>query len=597
MILIFGGTTEGRAAVKVVEEGGKPYLYSTLGESQEVETPGGERLTGALTADDAVELCRRRGVRLLIDAAHPFAEGLHRTAAETADRCGVPAIRYERRAVRDEKGVVWCADYTDAVRRLEEAGVGRLLALTGVRTIPRLRGFWQRHDTLFRILDRPESVAEAEGYGFPRERLLFFRPECCESELWRSVRPDAVLTKESGESGYLPQKIAAARELGIPLYVVRRPPLPGNFSTVYTEAGLRRRIEELLPDWFPLRSGYTTGTCATAAACAALRRLLLGEEPGEVTVLLPGGEEASLPVDGYAAADDWAEATVTKHAGDDPDVTNGCRITVRVALNDGCGIRFPQGRGVGRVTLPGLGLPVGGPAVNAGPRRMVESNFERAGIADADVTISVENGAELALKTFNPKLGIEGGISIIGTTGIVRPFSNEAFVASIAREIDVARAVGCRHLVINSGARSERFLKREFPQFPPQAFVHYGNFIGETLRAAAQRGFRRVTMGIMLGKAVKLAEGHLDTHSHKVVMNREFLKGLAADAGCSAGAAERIDRMTLARELWQGLSPEDCDRFMRRLLAACKEHCAPLLEGGELSVRLISEEGEIRYGI
>jgi len=592
MILIFGGTTEGRAAVKVVEEGGKPYLYSTLGGSQAVETPHGERLTGALTAEDAAALCRERGVRLLIDAAHPFAEGLHGTVAETAARCGLPVIRYERRHVRECGGVVRCADYADAVRKLEAAGVQRLLALTGVRTIPKLRAFWLSHDTWFRVLDRPESVAEAGGYGFPEEKLLFFHPGESETDLWRKVRPDAVLTKESGPTGYLPQKIEAARALRIPLYVVQRPPLPESFSTVYTEAGLRRRIEEFLPDWFPLRSGYTTGTCAVAAACAALGLLLSGNEPGAVSVVLPGGEEASLSVDRYGAGNGWAEATVTKRAGDDPDVTNGCRIKVRVALNGSGELRFLQGEGVGRVTLPGLGLPIGDPAVNPGPRKMMKRNFERMGVAGVDITISVENGAELALKTFNPKLGIEGGISIIGTTGIVRPFSNEAFVASIAREIDVAWAVGCRRLVINSGAKSERYLKREYPELPPQAFVHYGNFIGETLRAAVERGFRDLTMGIMIGKAVKLAEGHLDTHSRKVTMNRDFLKGLAAEAGCSAEASDRIDRMTLARELWQQLSADDLDRFAHRLLEACRSRCAPLLEEGRLEILLISEEGE-----
>ncbi len=591
MILIFGGTTEGRAAVKVVEEGGKPYLYSTLGESQRVETPHGERLTGALTAEDAEALCIERGVRLLIDAAHPFAEGLHHTVAETAARCGLPVIRYERRSLRECDDVILCADYRDAAGKLEAAGVRRLLALTGVRTIPKLRAFWQTHDTWFRVLDRPESVAEAAGYGFPKEKLLFFHPDCPETELWRKLLPDAVLTKESGPTGYLPQKIAAAKKLNIPLYVVQRPPLPESFSTVYTEAGLRRRIEEFLPDWFPLRSGYTTGTCAVAAACAALRRLLNGDEPKEISVVLPGGDEATLPVDRYAAGDSWAEATVTKRAGDDPDVTNGCRISARLRLNRDGELRFMQGDGVGRVTLPGLGLKVGDPAINPGPRRMMKHNFGLRGVEGADITISVENGAELALKTFNQKLGVVGGISIIGTTGIVRPFSNEAFIASIAREIDVAWAVGCRRLVINSGAKSEQYLKREYPDLPPQAFVHYGNFIGETLRAAARRGFRDLTMGIMIGKAVKLAEGHLDTHSHKVTMNRDFLKRLAAAAGCSAEASDRIDRMTLARELWQ-LPAEDLERLLHSLLEACHTHCDPLLAGGRLDILLISDDGE-----
>jgi len=592
MILIFGGTTEGRAAVKVAEEGDKPYFYSTLGATQELAAPRGVRLTGPLTTADAAALCRREKVRLIVDAAHPFAEGLHRTVAETADECRIPVIRYERRPVVSDE-VVWCDDYADAVRKLEAAGIGRLLALTGVRTIPKLEPYWRRHACRFRILDRPESVAEAESYGFPRERLLFFHPEESETELLRREAPDAVLTKESGDSGRFPEKLAAARESGIPLYAVRRPKLPEGFHTVYTEAGLRRRIEELLPDYFPLRSGYTTGTCACAAACAALRLLTAHERLAEIAVTLPGGEQALLPVARVHAACDGAEATVVKHAGDDPDVTNGCEITALVRLN-GCGeIRFLQGEGVGRVTLPGLGLPVGDPAVNPAPRRMIRENFAALGITGADVTLSVRDGAQLALKTFNPRLGIEGGISIIGTSGIVRPFSNEAFIASIVREIDVAWAVGCRELVINSGARSESFLRRAFPDLPPQAFIHYGNFIGETIRAAGRKGFRRITMGIMIGKAVKLAEGHLDTHSRSVVMNKDFLVRLAAEAGCSPAAAEAIGSMTLARELWERLAAGDRNRFMRRLRDACRMHCAPLLAEGALSILLITEEGAI----
>ncbi|MBR1538154.1 MAG: cobalt-precorrin-5B (C(1))-methyltransferase, partial [Bacteroidales bacterium] len=191
-----------------------------------------------------------------------------------------------------------------------------------------------------------------------------------------------------------------------------------------------------------------------------------------------------------------------------------------------------------------------------------------------DVTISVPGGRELAQRTFNPKLGIVDGISIIGTSGIVRPFSNEAFVDAIRREIEVAVAVGTGRLVINSGAKSEAFLKKRYPDLPPQAFVHYGNFIGETLKIAAECGLSRVTMGIMLGKAVKLAEGHLDTHSKSVVMNKAFLQEVAAGAGCSPAAAAAIDRLTLARELWKGLPPDDLRRFLTAILTRCYAVCA-----------------------
>jgi cobalt-precorrin-5B (C1)-methyltransferase len=210
-----------------------------------------------------------------------------------------------------------------------------------------------------------------------------------------------------------------------------------------------------------------------------------------------------------------------------------------------------------------------------------------------EVTVSVPGGRELAQRTFNPKLGIIDGISIIGTSGIVRPFSSEAFVNAIRREVEVCKAVGCNHLVINSGARSERFLKAEFPELPMQAFVHFGNFIGETLRIADEVGMKEVTLGIMIGKAVKLAEGHLDTHSKKVVMNKSFLKQVAMEAGCSNEARSVIDGLTLARELWNQLSTDDAFRFFSKLMEKCYLHCRPLLPEGKLTIRLMDEEGRI----
>lgn len=592
MILVFGGTTEGRAAVKVVEEGCTDYLYSTLGEGQQIRLAHGRRLTGALTPDTAEELCRREGVRLIIDAAHPFASGLHATVGEVAARCGVPVIRYERREVRDDYAI-YCADYEDAMRRMECDGVRNLLVLTGVKTIRRLAPFWERHCCRFRILPRQESLREALEAGIRRHQILFYDPPCDELQLLRRENPDAVLTKESGTSGGLREKIAAARTLGIPIYVVERPPLPGHFRTVYTEAGLRRAIDELLPNFFQLRSGYTTGTCATAAAVAALDLLLTGRAAEQVTVELPGGDPASLRVVECRSEGAVARASVRKEAGDDPDVTNGCMITAEVMRNDLNVIRFLQGDGVGRVTLPGLGIAVGEPAVNPVPRRMIAENFARRGVQGADVRISVAGGAELALRTFNPRLGIVGGISIIGTSGIVRPFSNEAFVASIERAVDVARAVGCGRLVLNSGARSERIVRERFADLPPQAFVQYGNFIGEALGSAARHGFGDVVMGVMIGKAVKLAEGHLDTHSHRVTLNRQFLKELAETAGCSAAAVGVVGSLTLARELWERLADDDCRRLMRAVMERCRAHCAPLLQGGRLQLLLISERGEV----
>ena len=236
---------------------------------------------------------------------------------------------------------------------------------------------------------------------------------------------------------------------------------------------------------------------------------------------------------------------------------------------------------------------MGGPAINRVPREMMTRELSALYDGGLDVTISVPGGRELALKTFNPKLGVVDGISIIGTSGIVRPFSDQAFVDALRKEMEVALAVGADHLVINSGAKSEAFLKSRFPDFPPQAFIHYGNLVGETLKQAADLGVRRVTMGVMLGKAVKLAEGHLDTHSRSVVMNREFLKGVAAEAGCSPAAAGVIDRLTLARELWTALTPDDARRFLGAILDRCRTACAAAYpaSAGKLEILLLDETG------
>lgn len=390
------------------------------------------------------------------------------------------------------------------------------------------------------------------------------------------------------------RKLEAARRGEIPVYAVCRPSLPADFITVTGIHGLRKAIERLLPDFYPLRSGYTTGACATAAAKAALIRLLTGESLSEVRFRIPDGEELSLPLAFVCQETDTsATAAVVKDAGDDPDVTHRSVIEAKVAFAAQPGIRFLQGKGVGKVTLPGLGLPVGEPAINPVPRQMMMRELSALYDGGVEVTISVPGGEELALRTFNPKLGIVGGISIIGTSGIVRPFSSEAFVEAIRREVEVCQAIGAERLVLNSGAKSEKYVKREYPDLPPQAFVHYGNYIGDTLKIADDLHIGKVTMGIMLGKAVKLAEGHLNTYSKQVVMNKQFLQELARDCGCSPEAQAVIAKMTLARELWKGLPEADAALFFPALLGLCLKHCLALLSRTELTLMLIDEDGHI----
>lgn len=592
MILILGGTTEGRLAVKVADEAGSPYYYSTRGIQQEIACRNGIHLTGGMDVEAMTSFCIHHQIRLLVDAAHPFAVGLHQTVHETAIRLNLPVVRVERSYPERATDIVWCEDYEDAVRQLEKDRIHSLLSLTGVQTIGKLRGYWAKHPCWFRILKRDESLALARSQGFDEQRIVYYQAEDEESLLKR-LTPQAILTKESGETGGFQQKIDAARMLGIPVYVVKRPSLPDSFMNVTGEYGLRKQIEKWVPGFYPLRSGYTTGACATAASKAALLGLLGRDIPSLIPIRFPNGETLSLPVADVQWGEESVSAIVVKDAGDDPDVTHGHRIVSTIRFSSHPGIHFLQGEGVGKVTLPGLGLEIGEPAINKVPRQMMEQELSALYQGGLDVTISVPDGRELAKRTFNPQLGIVDGISIIGTSGIVRPFSSEAFVEAIRREIEVAQALGCTHLVINSGAKSERYLKIEFPDLLPQAFVHFGNFIGETLRIADELHIPEVTMGIMIGKAVKLAEGFLDTHSKKVVMNKAFLKQLAIKSGCSQEALALIENLTLARELWEHLSEADACLFFTELLDNCYAHCRSLMSDGKLTILLIDEEGHI----
>ena len=595
MILVLGGTTEGRLAVKIIDEAGKPYFYSTKGEWQEVVCKNGTHVTGGMDAEAMIEFCRRNSIRLLVDAAHPFAVQLHQTVSETACTLQIPVVRLERRYPVRTDEIIWCEDFPDAIRQLEKAGIERLLALTGVQTIGKLRPYWEKHACRFRVLPREESISLAQKQGFDTHELVYYEAGKPLSLLIDQWQPQAILTKESGDSGGFDEKVKAAGRKRIPVFAVKRPPLPENFSIVTGEHGLRKQIEKRVPDFYPLRSGYTTGACATAASKAALLALLSGEEQQTASFTLPDGEEMTVPVAHTEIGKNTATASVVKDAGDDPDVTHGHAIVSTVSLSSVPGIHFLQGEGVGRVTLPGLGLEIGEPAINRTPRQMIIQELSALYDGGLDVTISVPDGRELALRTFNPKLGIIGGISIIGTSGIVRPFSSEAFVEAIRREIEVCVAIGSPRLVINSGAKSERFVKSYYPELPPQAFVHYGNFIGETLKIAAELNIPAVTMGIMIGKAVKLAEGNLNTHSKKVIMNKNFLKSIADKAGCTPETDGMIEQITLSRELWTSLPPADADKFFPCLLDHCRKYCKPLLPSGLITILLIDEEGNIPY--
>lgn len=580
MILIFGGTTEGRLAASVCDEAGTTFYYSTKTGKQEVEMLHGVYLSGAMTTEAIRLFCAEHSVLCIIDAAHPFAENLHRTI----DEVGLPVIRLQRDFAQKQDNVVYCKDYTNAIEKLTKANIKNLLALSGVNTIAKLRSYWQSHKTMFRILNREDSLAVADREGLLKENILFYNESLSlpdkESELtmMRSVGCDAILTKESGSVGGFDSKVEAALRLGIKVFVIEHPALPQHWTYVTGKYGLRKAIEHIVPEFFPLKTGFTTGACATAATKAALLSLLYDEQPEEVHFALPDGETTSIPV----TVRQRGIASCIKDFSDDPDVTKGCEITSKVELlPEGVSdIIFAQGEGVGTVTLPGLGIPVGEPAINPTPRKMITAEVRQLTDRGVRVTISVTDGRELAKRTFNHKVGVVDGISIIGTSGIVRPLSNEAFIQSIRKEMEVARAIGCEDIGLVAGMKSEEALHLEQPNL---RCIHYGNFVGEALKAAHALGFRSVTLAIMIGKAVKLAEGNLDTHSHKIQINIDFINNVASSLSLPPwGSLERDSSPFMARDLWNIMPPE----FFERIRELCEHHCRTVFPTGNLQVML-----------
>ncbi len=291
----------------------------------------------------------------------------------------------------------------------------------------------------------------------------------------------------------------------------------------------------------PLRRGWTTGTCATAAAAAAYEALLTGAFPEAVTVLLPRGGTATLPLARTEHADGRASAGVIKDAGDDPDVTHGAEVIATVAHGPpGTGVSFRAGEGVGVVTLPGLPVPVGEPAINPGPRQMIRdalaSVADHCGVAaDVVVTVSIPGGEALAEKTLNGRLGIQGGLSVLGTTGIVVPFSCAAWVHSIHRGIDVARASGIRHVAAATGSTSEAGVQRLYG-LPDQALIDMGDFVGGTLKYLRTHPLPRLSVAGGFAKMVKLAQGNLFLHSSKSRVDMDRLADDLAALGAPPAA-------------------------------------------------------------
>jgi cobalt-precorrin-5B (C1)-methyltransferase len=319
-----------------------------------------------------------------------------------------------------------------------------------------------------------------------------------------------------------------------------------------------------------LRTGYTTGTCATAAAKAAVLAMMTKNSVRQVTVMLPKGNKATIAIKECKFDDRSAECVVVKDAGDDPDVTNGTDIVSTVSLTDNVGaIEIEGGKGVGRVTKPGIGLEIGKAAINPTPMKMIINNVsEVAGDCLArngvKVIISVPKGEELAKQTDNPRLGIVGGISILGTTGIVIPYSTGSFTASIRQSLDVAKAMGDNIVVLTTGGRSEDFAK-ELLKLPDHCYVQMGDFAAYSVRQAAMKGIKKIVIAGFIGKLSKMAMGVKQTHVKGSHVDMEFLASVAKECGASDSLVDAIKHANTARHVSEIVVQYKFDGYFDRL--------------------------------
>ena len=341
-----------------------------------------------------------------------------------------------------------------------------------------------------------------------------------------------------------------------------------------------------------LRTGWTTGTCAAAAAKAAAKALIGGVAQEEVEIRLPRkGEErrVKFEVERCVVGGGWAEAVVVKDAGDDPDVTHGAHLTARVSWREEPGMELDRGEGVGLVTKPGLGLTVGGPAINEVPRRMISYSVEEV-LNPAErgvrVEISVPGGERMAEKTTNPRLGVVGGISILGTTGIVRPFSTASWRASIGQAVSVMGAQGHDTLVLSTGGLTEKAAMRLLPDLEEVCFVEVGDFTGYALMGAAKNRLERVFFVGMVGKLTKLAAGVMMTHWTRSKVDNDLLAEITAKAGGSPELVEQTSNANTARHAYELWRTANLERAPHLLCAQAAENLAAYADG-KLEVHVI----------
>ncbi|WP_245709961.1 cobalt-precorrin-5B (C(1))-methyltransferase [Ferrimonas sediminum] len=345
-----------------------------------------------------------------------------------------------------------------------------------------------------------------------------------------------------------------------------------------------------------LRTGYTTGACATAAALAALQTVLTGNQPDSVVITLPIGEQVEFAVLARPAEEGEACCSVIKDAGDDPDCTHGAAITVTLALMAAPGIAFAAGEGVATVTLPGLELAVGEPAINPVPRKMMREHLlpllQRYGHAGARVTVSIPGGEQLAEQTIGRRLGLIGGLSILGTRGTVHPYSTSAYAASVRQSIEVARAQGQRQVVLTTGSRTEKAAMLVHANLPECGFIQVGDFSGVALRASARQAMAQVELVTMIGKLCKIVGGTLMTHVTGRPINYSLLAELAREFTDDGELLDQIRSANTGRHLLDLGRQRLPNAYWQLLCTEAARHCAGYAHHSfSVVVRLVDFDG------
>jgi len=342
-----------------------------------------------------------------------------------------------------------------------------------------------------------------------------------------------------------------------------------------------------------LRTGRTTGSCASAAAMAGIVSLLTGKQPASMDVPLPPGGRLAVPIDRYEHAgekgSETLRVTVIKDGGDDPDATHGCDIQVVISIDhDAPGpltVSVDGGMGVGRATLPGLPVEVGAAAINPVPLKQIETAAREAAecMESGRITVLIEvpEGEAIARKTMNPRLGITGGISILGTQGIVKPYSHASWKATIEETLDVARAQGLDHAIFTTGRSSERLYQETHPETPELTLVQAADFFEFSMQAAAQRGFTRVTWSLFFGKLVKQAQGLSYTHARTHPVDFDRLAGWCREAGVADEHQDAIRGANTARQVLMMLEGDAArPRLVELLISEAKRNAEEFCGGG-----------------